>query len=176
MVDNGEVGCGFDNLHCLVGPFVILLYMNVTQFEISSNLEGVDDALTLHNKVFNEGRQTLFNSKEEWLRRIGAGGYFVVCKSDTQVVGYAVCDVVENGDLKIWLVGVEPDFRKQGIWTRLYKNIVQHAKNEGRTHVLLNTRPSKFPAMYAFLQSVNAEIYKTEPSEEGEKFFAKIPL
>jgi|GEM_PF-5135477 len=150
--------------------------MNVTQFKISNDLQFVDGALALHNKVFDEGRQTLFNSKEEWLRRISDGGYFVVCTSSTQVVGYAVCDVVENGDLKIWLVGVEPDCRKQGIWTRLYENIVRHAKNEGRTHVLLNTRPSKFPAMYSFLQSRNAEIYKTEPSEEGEKFFAKIPL
>jgi ribosomal protein S18 acetylase RimI-like enzyme len=150
--------------------------MNATEFEISNDLERVNDALALHNEVFDEGGQTLFNNKNEWLRRIGAGGYFVVCKSDTQVVGYAVCDVVENGDLKIWLVGVKPDFRKQGVWTKLYENIVRHAKNEGRTHVLLNTRPSKFPAMYSFLQSMNAEIYKTEPAEEGEKFFAKIPL
>jgi len=150
--------------------------MNETEFEISNDLENIDDALELHNKVFDENQQTIFNSKDEWLRRLGAGGYFVVCTSDTQVIGYAVCDVVENGDLKIWLAGVEPDFRKQGVWTRLYENIVQHAKSEGRTHVLLNTRPSKFPAMYSFLQSQNAEIYKTEPSEEGEKFFAKIPL
>jgi len=150
--------------------------MNDSGFEISTDLDFVDAALVLHNVVFDEGRETLYNSKKEWLRRIAAGGYFVVCIEGSAVVGYAVCDVVENGDFKIWLVGVNPAFRKRGIWTLLYENIKQHVQAEGRTHMLLNTFPSKFPAMYAFLQSVGAEIYKKEMVDGEEKFYAKVPI
>lgn len=148
----------------------------MSEYQISNDLGVVDEVLQLHNKVFDEGKETVFNSKEEWLRRITAGGYFVFCRKESKVVGYAVCDIVENGDFKIWLVGVDPDFRKQGIWTMLYEDVKQHAQSEGRSHVLLNTFPSKFPAMYSFLQSQNAEIYMKEVVDGAEKFYAKIPI
>jgi hypothetical protein len=35
---------------------------------------------------------------------------------------------------------------------------------------------TKFPAMYAFLQSVGAEIYKKEMVDGAEKFYTKIPI
>jgi ribosomal protein S18 acetylase RimI-like enzyme len=150
--------------------------MKISEYEISNDLNFIDDVLELHNRVFDEGRETIYNSKEEWLRRIADGGYFVFCKKDSVVVGYAVCDIVENGDFKIWLVGVDSGFRKQGIWSMLYENVKNHAQSEGRTHMLLNTFPSKFPAMYSFLRSVNAEIYKKEMVDGSEKFYVKIPI
>jgi len=150
--------------------------MNQPEFQITNDIRLVPDALILHDKVFAEGLETLFNSKEEWLRRINNGGYFVVCTSGSAVVGYAVCDITETDDFKIWLVGVDSDFRQQGIWTLLYTNIIKHALSESRSHVLLNTFPAKFPAMYAFLQSVGAEIYEKKLVDGDEKYYAKIRL
>lgn len=150
--------------------------MKKSEYQISNDLSVVDEVIKLHNKVFDEGKETVFNSKEEWLRRIDAGGYFVFCKKGSVVVGYVVCDVVENGDFKIWLAGVDPEFRRQGIWTMLYEDVKQHALSEGRSYVLLNTFPAKFPAMYSFLQSQDAEIYKKELVDGSEKCYAKIPM
>jgi len=150
--------------------------MQMPEYDISNDLSFIENVLELHNKVFNEGRDTAYNSKEEWLRRIANGGYFVFCRKAEIVVGYAVCDIVENEDFKIWLAGVDPEFRKKGIWKMLYENVKQHAQSEGREHMLLNTFPSKFPAMYSFLLSVDAEIYRKEMVDGGEKYYAKIPI
>lgn len=157
----------------------LLLYFEImesTELEIGNDLSLIDKTLKLHNDVFEEKSETVYNSREEWIRRINNGGYFIYCKAGSEVVGYAVCDVVENGDLKIWLAGVDSKFRKQGIWSRLYEGIKSHAVEEGRSYILLNTKPTRFPAMYAFLQSKNAEIYKKEMHDGEEKVFAKIPL
>ena len=146
------------------------------EYTLHSEHSYIDDALELHNLVFQEPNQTLYNSKAEWEKRIAAGGFFLVCLHDDQVVGYVVCDVVESGELKIWLAGVQPEFRQQGIWSKLYAQVVSHAKAEGRNSVLLNTFPKKFPAMYAFLQSQGAEFYKTQEVDGFEKVFARIQL
>jgi hypothetical protein len=44
------------------------------------------------------------------------------------------------------------------------------------THILLNTKPTQFPAMWNFLQENKAEVYKREMTEDGEKYFLKIPI
>lgn len=150
--------------------------MDKTKLQLSNNQTLINDAVSLHNTVFNETKPSQYNNKEGWLAKISNGGYFVACTYDSKVVGYSVCDLTKDGDFKIWLVGVHPDFRKNGIWQSLYLNIKEYALSINHTHILLNTKPSQFPAMWSFLQKNKAEVYKREMTEDGEKYFLRIPI
>lgn len=50
---------------------------NPIKLETSTDLRFIDDAISLHDKVFNEKEQSLYNNRGEWLKRINNGGYFV---------------------------------------------------------------------------------------------------
>ncbi|MFT5832265.1 MAG: ribosomal protein S18 acetylase RimI-like enzyme [Candidatus Paceibacteria bacterium] len=148
--------------------------MDKIDFLISQDSALIDQAIELHNQVFNETKATQYNDKSEWVRKINSGGYFVACTHDSQVVGYSVCDTTEKGEFKIWLAGVDPRFRQHGIWSDMYKNIKTFALNQNHDYVLLNTKPDQFPAMWRFLQKSDAKVYKKEMTTDGEKYFAKI--
>jgi hypothetical protein len=65
---------------------------------------------------------------------------------------------------------------EDGIWQSLYSNVKKYALSMNYTHILLNTKPTQFPAMWNFLQENKAEVYKREMTEDGEKYFLKIPI
>jgi ribosomal protein S18 acetylase RimI-like enzyme len=146
------------------------------KLEVSSDLKFVEGAIQLHDKVFNEIEQSLYNNKDEWLKRINNGGYFVVVNEGDSTKGFVVCDVTNEGDFKIWLAGVDPEARGQGVWSKMYDDVVSHAKENGCEYILLNTFPQKFPAMFSFLEKMNAEIYKEEQVGGFDKVYAKIKI
>ena len=146
------------------------------KLEVSSDLRFVGDAIKLHDKVFNETEQSLYNNKDEWLKRINSGGYFVVVNESENTKGFTVCNVTTEGDFKIWLAGVDLEARGKGVWSTMYSDVVTHAKEQGYEHILLNTFPKKFPTMFSFLQKMNAEIYKEEQVGGVDKVYARIKI
>lgn len=149
----------------------------IPQLEISNDILFVDEAILVHDKVFGiQDEHLLYNNKDEWLKRIREGGYFIVVTANQVVKGFAVCDITQQNDFKIWLTGVDKDTRGQGIWSKMYKDIVKHAKKKGYKYILINTFPKKFPMMFSFLQKVNAEIYKQENILGFDKVYTKIMI
>lgn len=146
------------------------------KLEMSTDLRFVDSAILLHDKVFGEKEQSLYNNKGEWLKRINNGGYFVVVNEGESTKGFTVCDLTDEGDFKIWLAGVDPEARGKGIWSKMYTDVVAYAKEKGYKYILLNTFPKKFPMMFSFLQKVNAEIYKKEQVGSFDKVYARIKI
>jgi GNAT superfamily N-acetyltransferase len=146
------------------------------KLEVSSDLRFMEDAIKLHDKVFNETEQSLYNNKDEWLRRINSGGYFVMVNEGESTKGFTVCDVTHEGGFKIWLAGVDPEARGKGVWTTMYKDVVAYAQGKGYEYILLNTFPKKFPMMFSFLQKVGAEIYKEEQVGGFDKVYARIKI
>ena len=146
------------------------------KLEVSNDLQFVDGAILLHDKVFNETDQSLYNNKDEWLKRINNGGYFVVVNKGESTKGFTVCDVTNEGDFKIWLAGVDPEARGKGVWSKMYDDVVAYAKEKGYEYILLNTFPKKFPMMFSFLQKMNAEIYKEEQIGDFDKVYARIKI
>jgi ribosomal protein S18 acetylase RimI-like enzyme len=147
-----------------------------SKLEVSTDLRFVDRAIELHDKVFNEKEQSLYNNKDEWLKRINNGGYFVVFNEGESVKGFTVCDVTSDGGFKIWLAGVDPEARGKGLWSKMYDEVVTYAKGKGYKYILLNTFPKKFPMMFSFLQKMNAEIYKEEQVNGFDKVYARIKI
>ena len=106
------------------------------KLEVSSDLRFVDSAILLHDKVFNETEQSMYNNKDEWLKRINGGGYFVVVNEGENTKGFTVCDVTNVGDFKIWLAGVDPEARGKGVWSKMYSDVVTHAKEK---HIMVSS-------------------------------------
>lgn len=144
--------------------------------EVSNDLSFIADAIKLHDMVFGETDPSLYNNKDEWLKRINTGGYFVVSKEGEVIDGFAVCDLTSEGDFKIWLAGVDPKAQNKGVWSGLFGDIVDHAQKKGYEYILINTFPKKFPAMYSFLQKMNAEIYNAEQIDGVKKIYARIKI
>ncbi len=146
------------------------------KLEVSTDLRFVDAAISLHDMVFNETEPSLYNDKDEWLKRINGGGYFVVVSEAEHVKGFTVCDITSDGGFKIWLAGVDPESRGKGVWSKMYSEVAAYAKEKGHKYILLNTFPKKFPMMFSFLQKMNAEIYKEEQVGGFDKVYAKIKI
>lgn len=89
---------------------------------------------------------------------------------------FTVCDITTEGDFKIWLAGVAPEVRGKGVWSKMYSDVVSHAKENGYEYILLNTFPKKFPMMFSFLQKMNAEIYKEDQVGGFDKIYARIKI
>lgn len=159
------------------------MYMKSPEFtpkppklEVSTDLRFVESAIELHDKVFGEKEQSLYNNKDEWLKRINNGGYFVVVNEGESTKGFTVCDVTNERDFKIWLAGVDPEARGKGVWSKMYTDVVAYAKEKGYEYILLNTFPKKFPMMFSFLQKMNAEVYKEEQVGGFDKVYARIKI
>jgi len=146
------------------------------KLETSNDLRFLESAIELHDKVFNETKQSFYNNKDEWLKRITNGGYFVVVNDGEYTKGFTVCDVTSEGGFKIWLAGVDAEARGKGVWSKMYDDVVMHAREKGYKYILLNTFPKKFPMMFSFLQKMNAEIYKKEQVDGFDKVYARIKI
>lgn len=146
------------------------------KLEASSDLRFIDDAISLHDKVFNETEQSLYNNRDEWLKRVGSGGYFVVVSEAEHIIGFTICDITSEGSFRIWLAGVEQESRGKGVWLKMYSEVVIYAKEKGYEYILINTFPKKFPIMFSFLQKINAEIYKEEYVGGFDKVYARIKI
>lgn len=141
---------------------------------IVQDLQYIDEAIRLHDVIFDAHEQSKFNNKEFWTEKINTGGLFVVaCGDEGKVIGFTVCDK-EDADFKVWICGVHSSARGKGVWQEMWNAVKLFAKEKGYTYILLNTFPERYPAMYSFLQKENAEIYKKEETDKGEKYFAKL--
>lgn len=149
---------------------------NISHEDDSYELSLIGEAIKLHDEVFSLKEKSRYNDKNEWVKRIQNGGYFVACVDGQKMKGFAICDVTPEGEFKIWLAGVDKSERGKGIWLQIYQEIIFHAKEESYESILLNTFPEKFPEMFSFLQKINAEIYKKEEVGGFNKVYARIKV
>ena len=144
---------------------------------LSRDLTFIQTAIELQNKVFGpQPENSPYNNKDEWIKRVSNGGYFVVARDAQGVKGFAVCDITREKEFKIWLAGVDNESRGNGIWSKLYQDIVIHAKKSGHQYILINTFPEKYPIMFSFLQKINANVYKEENVEGFKKVYARVSI
>lgn len=140
--------------------------------------EDLGSVLKLAEDVFKPNREEKekYHKKSDWLEKLN-NGLLVTAFVNEKIVGFAICYKKEN-DLHIWNVGVLPEFRKMGIWRRMYKEIIKYAKNENYEVLSLNTYKDKFPGMYNFCKIEGFSEYATElDSLSGNvksKFFKKL--
>ena len=115
-----------------------------------NKIEEIDEILEVADKVFkpNKEEKEKYHQKSKWLERT-KDGLLVSAKINNKTVGFAICYRKEK-DLHIWNVGVLEEYRKNGIWVKMYKEIVKYAKEKGCGTLSLNTYKKQFPEMYSF--------------------------
>jgi ribosomal protein S18 acetylase RimI-like enzyme len=127
-----------------------------------NELKDLDEILVVANKVFKPNLQEKekYHNKTNWLEKL-KNGFLISVVVDNIIVGFAI-SYKKKGCLHIWNVGVLKDYRKMGIWKRMYEEIIEYAKKHNFQKISLNTYKEKFPKMYNFCKNEGFVENKTE--------------
>ena len=141
-----------------------------------NNINDLDRILLLSKKVFNPTPEEIikYHNKEDWVSKIENRGLLLSASIDNDLIGFAICYKKDQDILHIWNVGVNSDFRKKGIWKRLYTEITNWAKINKYKGVSLNTYQQKFPHMYSFVKSNNFTLVHEEIVDNQVKSYFKL--
>ena len=150
--------------------------MNEIELRINK-IDDLDEVLPVAEEVFKPNLQEKekYHNKSDWLDKI-MDGLLISAVIDSEIVGFAICYKKEN-DLHIWNVGVLEKYRKNGIWRKMYKEIVNYANSQHFQTLSLNTYKEKFPGMYSFCKNENFDEYLTEIdslSSKTKSLFRKV--
>ena len=132
---------------------------------VTNKIDDLVEVLEVSITIFqpNEERKKLYHSESDWMEKI-KNGLLVTAYDGTKVIGFAV-SYIKSDDLHIWNVGVLPEYRKRGVWEKMYEITIQVATEKKFTTVSLNTYKDKFPGMYNFCLTHGFAEYKTEFDE-----------
>lgn len=156
--------------------------MQGTNYTINdfSNLQAV---LDLSKEIFKPTpeEELLYHDLNDWKQKVNNAGLLITAISGTQVCGFAICYIKEAGSLHIWNVGVKLEFRKQGIWIKMFELIKDYARTQNIKRLTLNTYPARFPGMYKFVSEnrfnlIGKEIAHNEELGEIEKYKYELIL
>jgi ribosomal protein S18 acetylase RimI-like enzyme len=66
---------------------------------------------------------------------------YLVAKKGNELVGYAVCyDKFGDGSYYVWMAGVRPENRREGIMTQIIEKSTDIAKEKGYSSIKIKTR------------------------------------
>ncbi|KXK26389.1 MAG: Acetyltransferase (GNAT) family protein [candidate division WS6 bacterium OLB20] len=139
--------------------------------------DDLSRALDLAETVFTPGEEDReqYHNRKDWEERIANGGLFLTAYSEGTFAGFALCTRKPGDRFHIWITCVDEEFRRKGIWRRLYENILDYALFSGYRTLTLNTNEQRFPEMYAFMRAEGYDITATEEQADGtvKTFFSK---
>lgn len=129
-----------------------------------NNISDIDKVLDIATIVFDPTKKEKrkYQNREEWLEKIEKDGLLVSVYKGDRVIGFSISYKKSSERLHIWNVGVLPEFRKQGVWRKMYEIIFKYSVDKNFRILSINTYKIKFPAMYSFLKREGFEEYETE--------------
>lgn len=140
-------------------------------------IDELDEVLEVAQKIFqpNEEEKKRYHLRSLWLERIN-NGLLISAVINEKIVGFAVCYKKDDA-LHIWNVGVLEEYRKSGVWRKMYEKIVKYSIEKGYSRLTLNTYKNKFPGMYSFASKEGFVVYKTgfdELTQDTKLMFEKM--
>lgn len=131
----------------------------------------LNTAMQLAKEVFNPTLEEIkkYHKKEIWEQKLSEKGMILIGRANNNPAGFATC-YEKKGNLHIWNVGVLEKYRNQGIWKKLYSELIKYAKESNYEKITINTYKEKFPQMYNFLIKNYFNEYR---KKEGKSFFEK---
>lgn len=143
--------------------------MNI-KLEIN-NLDYLDEALEVSKIIFKPtpGEIEIYHNKLDWLKKLEYKSLLIVARIDDSIAGFAVCYPRDN-KFHIWNVGVLENYRKSGVWKKMYESIIIFAKQKNYNQLTINTYRDRFPNMYKFCLENGFREFETE---KGKSFFIK---
>ena len=143
--------------------------MNEIRLNINK-IEDLDEILEVAEKVFrpNKEEKEKYHQKSIWLER-AINGLLISAQVDNKIIGFAICYRKEDA-LHIWNVGVLEEYRKNGVWRKIYEEIVNFANKNKFSKITLNTHKNQFPGMYNFAVKEGFAVERTEFDELSKDF------
>ncbi len=142
-----------------------------------NKIDELDEVLKVSEIIFkpNKEEKEKYHLKSIWLERIN-NGLLVSSLVDNKIIGFAVCYKKEDV-FHIWNVGVLEEYRKSGVWRKMYDEIVKFSIEKDFLKLTLNTYKNKYPKMFDFAIKEGFEEYRTEfdeLSQDTKSMFVKI--
>lgn len=127
-----------------------------------NNIEDIDEILLVSEKVFrpNKEEKEKHHNKIKWLEKI-ENGLLVSVFLNNKIIGFTLCYKKEDY-LHISIVGVLEEYRRMGIWRKIYNEILKYVVDNNFSKITLNTYKEKFPGMYNFCKKEGFIEYATE--------------
>ena len=89
-------------------------------------------------------------SREDfWAEALNDNATYIIGLMDNKIVAYAGA-WISFEEAQITNVAVHPDFRRQGIGTKLFKRLIEEVKTKGVTAITLEVRPSNNAALHLY--------------------------
>ena len=123
--------------------------------------------------------QHTYHDLRIWKELMDQGAIVLGAYADEHLGGFLFAKRIDTGHLHIWLAGVIPDKRRQGLLRALLKKIESIAAEEGVTTLTINTYAKRFPEMFQLLPSFGFHLERTEEQEVSgqmltKSFFSKV--
>lgn len=135
------------------------------------NITALPEIVRLNTRIFAGMYETPPYSLEQYQNKISNTDPFILLARDGNTLAGDSISFERDGNYYIWILGVDPKFRKMGIATRLLE--LNEAK--ARTLELKNVTVKVYntsPDMQKLLTARNYQIIKTEPSASDPKYDA----
>lgn len=125
--------------------------------------EILSRAIGLHDRVF--GEHSVYSRKETWIAKLSEGdGFGGKIYLDSAGRGFLTM-TRKNSRWNIWLTGVLPEFRREGVFRSLLNRFLdEHLGNRDELIVSVSTYPKKFPSMWNWIQR-NGGVVEEECSD-----------
>jgi len=141
---------------------------------IEARTGNLDDVLSINSEI------------PEWTTRFSREHFeeFLKDKNPEIVVGYSedkpigfIVSYTEGDHLKIWVIGVDPGFRRQGIFRAMHKYCETIAKNKGLSKIELDIAKCR-ESMISASRALGYHIVGVEHKEDwpNTRIFLEKPL
>lgn len=139
------------------------------------SIEKLDQIVDFNYQIFLGMYENEPYSLDQYQNRLKDKKYFILsAMGDNQLLGDAV-SYVDSDSLYLWIMGVDKNFRRQGIATKLLDHSEEIAKENSLKQVSAKVYDVS-PEMKSFLVSRGYELLKIEESVVDKKYNANYYL
>ncbi len=139
------------------------------------SIEKLDQIVDFNYQIFLGMYENEPYSLDQYQNRLKDKKCFIISASnDGELVGDAV-SYIDNDSLYLWIMGVDKNFRRQGIATKLLDHSEEIAKENSLKQVSAKVYDVS-PEMKSFLVSRGYELLKIEESVVDKKYNANYYL
>lgn len=138
---------------------------------------SLDEAITVHQSIPEfDGTYVAENINRPDLDILHKNPYITVAKVGDKTAGYMISyDRSDEPDtMHVWLNGTNPQFRGQGVFGALLRNLEQEAKRRRKAHITVMSNSVRFPNMIKALRASGFEV--TEQNGDSVRFQKPVTI
>lgn len=141
-----------------------------------NDIGTIDEVINLSIDTFRPKtiqEEEKYHSRKDWIEKISEGGLLISAFDGKKCIGFSFTYEREPESKHIWIVAVDKDYRKKGVWKHMYQKTLDWSKKLGTKKITINTYKDKFPNMYKFLLNNDFNIYREKAITSTNKELTK---